>query len=621
LINSKEILNSFGRLKPDSIGLDNITNIVDSDTLIKTIEDNLHLVISSNPTNTSYKNIFYNYPYIFKICFSLFIEKWTDTALELLATNMLVEDLNILPFTQITTSSFFLEIHNFMIMLAESYSDKLLLQIKITSKNFIDMLQFYEKNYKIYKEAIKASYNKYEWACEAGDKTKKLIEASLIKMEDLEPQKKVLEKEMQELKESFNIVNTNRNNFLQEIKDFENPIKTSKITVDELNSQIKFEMSSYIEKIQTTSSTLNKIEKGELVDFRNLIDNHNPSKFLMGQAFSLLGENSDYDYVKKNMDPKFIKNLIAIDYTAQESEFVKIINDTVKSPDFIQTEGYSKIYTVSIKLNEWFLAVNKYNKARVEFRNLYKKVKDIEKKLVKQNQDLEKKNQALDILNEEINKKEKDIQELERNKLRIFNSMSKYTEMNSIYTHFIENANQKLTLWKAKKDEYEISIKNFEFCVIFLSAYVAYAGVFNNSYRKKIKSFFKSKVEDFLISNIKKVDFIAMAMEMINLKKDKDLLNAINPFDDNIKENFLILFYNKNVPYIIDHYRVSKSIFAEYLERKDPRKIIVTKSQDNNFMEQIEKSMLNGYYLMVEQSDEKTYTTFKNVIKNRTQNC
>ena len=613
-INTREILNSLGKLKAETIGLDP-TIVIDNDTLVKTIEENLHLVISVNPDNDSYKNIFYNYPYIVKICFTIFIEKWSDTAIEHTAEDLLVNELNVLPFAQITTSKFFIDIHNFMLILAESYSTKMLFKIEICSINFLEMIRFYEENYKKYKEALIVNLTKYEFACDVGEKGKKMIEASNEKINSLEPSKKEVEKDIGELKDKIGTSNIARNNLIQEIKDFDNPISNSKLSLNHVNDQIKTEMSSYVERVQITSSILSKIEKAEIVDFRNLIDNHAPSKFLLSQVFAMLGENSEYDYVKKNMDPGKLKSLIGLDYTAQNPNFVKLISDTVNSPDFLPVENFSKVYTISIKLNEWFNAMSKYNKARNDFRNLYKKVKDVEKKLEKQESELAKKKKELEVLTEDISKIEKELLELEKNKNKIQLSISKQIEMNQITTNFIELTNEKLPLWTSKKAEYESALKNFEFYLIFLSAFVAYAGHFNATYRKKIKNFFKSKVDDLSISNSKKIDFIQIAMEMINLKKDKDLLNSINVYDDIIKENFLIMHYNKRIPFVIDHYRVSKSIICEYFDRKDPRMIIVTKSKDSDFMEQIDKAMTNGYYLIIEQADDKTYNLFKNVIK------
>ena len=152
---------------------------------------------------------------------------------------------------------------------------------------------------------------------------------------------------------------------------------------------------------------------------------------------------------------------------------------------------------------------------------------------------------------------------------------------------------------------------------MFVSAYIAYAGVFNSSYRRRIKNFFKKKAEDLKLS-IHKIEFVPIVSEILNLKKNKDLLLLVNPFDEYVKENFILCHYNPNkTPFVIDHYRFSKTILAEYYEKKESKKIIVTKPNDTSFLENVEKAMKQGLYLFVEQAEEKTYAQLKNIIKDQ----
>ena len=136
LLNTREVISSFGKLDPESIGLDKNTNLFDPDEAIRVIEDNMHIVASIDQKSLSYKNIFYHYPYIQKICFTIFIETWSEQALESVSTSILNEELNKFMFKgEINTSitAFFLEIHNFMKQIGEDYSPKLAFKVETIS--------------------------------------------------------------------------------------------------------------------------------------------------------------------------------------------------------------------------------------------------------------------------------------------------------------------------------------------------------------------------------------------------------------------------------------------------------------------------------------------------------
>jgi len=302
---------------------------------------------------------------------------------------------------------------------AEDYSPKLLFDIEITSKNFIEMIQFYEQNYTKHKEALKQSLAKYKNATEYESKNKKMIDVSEAEVSKLEPQRKEIEKTMSEKRDEISRLLILKSDINQKQQDDDKPREKTRNAIEDLEDQIKSTLAPFVDKIQNTINTLNKIELKEILEYRNVSENHAPSKFILSQVFAMIGENTEYDYIRKNMDPNKIKTISSIDYAKQDPTFVTYINETVNSPDF-QPESFNpKIHTLSVKFSDWIQAVNKYNVTTNEIESSYKKLSDLNRKLDKQNNTYQETKSKIEKLSTEISVLEKEVQEMERNRTRI----------------------------------------------------------------------------------------------------------------------------------------------------------------------------------------------------------
>ena len=87
-----------------------------------------------------------------------------------------------------------------------------------------------------------------------------------------------------------------------------------------LNTQLKDRQNTleailmpFEEGINKICNQLNKANQNDMTEIKNTWDSFNLGKFIFTKIFEVLGEQSDsWDVIKKNLDIKLIKNLIAI---------------------------------------------------------------------------------------------------------------------------------------------------------------------------------------------------------------------------------------------------------------------------------------------------------------------
>jgi hypothetical protein len=66
----------------------------------------------------------------------------------------------------------------------------------------------------------------------------------------------------------------------------------------------------------------------------------------MGQIFTLAGESSEWEFIKKNLDPKHVKGVLLMDFKSCPPNFVKVVKETVSNPEF-NYENLQKLYIIS----------------------------------------------------------------------------------------------------------------------------------------------------------------------------------------------------------------------------------------------------------------------------------
>jgi len=610
IINIGEILMTFDNLKGEGEFKD---VKYDEKTKISRIGKNLSIVMNVIPNSIAYKKLFYNYTYISKHCQTIYIPKTDDESLYNLAVETIpeLESAN-QKFGKF--AKFLLDIHNFMGDLAKEYEEKLNFHIEINTKNFLDMITYYENNYNGFKEHLQNQRKKYEFACEINTKLQEIIAKINEELLQLEPQmndnEKILNEKKMELIKKVQVRTTIQNAIGEDKK----PIELLTDNLKNINDTIKDNLAETDRKVQSSSNILtNKLDKDELMQYKNVIENHSMSKFILAQIYSFVGENSEWDFMKKNLDPKHFKTLVSKEYNNYPANLVKMVRETVSNPDFTP-EGLPRNLASTKVICDYFIALDAYFTEYEKQKHLFDEIEEINKKLFEFEKSIKIKEENMKEVQTQISDLEKNQSDNDRIKMNLNLKIKNRNDLKLICEDYITTHSEKSEFWQEKLDSINKKLENLEFYLAFLACYINYAPAYNYSYRKKIKSFFLSKSEEYGFLSIKSINFYTIIQEFIDLKKEKDIIINLIPYDQFTKENLLLIHLSKKVPFLIDHNRISKWILKEFYDKKDNKKTISVKQGDAELDESIDRTMKDGMCLMIERVDSKIFDVFKNIV-------
>ena len=610
LINTKEILTIFDKLKPEGEFKD---VKLDESIIVSRLENNLSIIMSIFPNSIAYKKLYYNYTYISKHSSCIYVDKFTDETLY----NLSVETIPELEFTNQKFGKFpkfLLEIHNYIISLALQYEEKLNFHIEISSKNFIDMITYYQSNYIGYRDNLLNQKKKLEFNCEVISKVQEIINKLNEELGQLEPQmndnEKILNDKKSELIKKLGI----KNNISNQKAEEEKPLNLLMNNLDRIQETIKENLIDTDKKVGTCTAALtNKLDKAELMEYRNIIENHVLSKYLLGQIYTIVGENSEWEYIKKNLDPKYIKSLAAKEYHNFPTIIVKIVRETVLHPEYLP-DSLPRNLSATKMICDWFTSMDAYFTEYEKQKHNFDEIEEINKKIFDFEKSINLKTDNIKEVQVQITELEKSISDNDRIKMNVGLKIKNRNDLKLICEELITTSQEKNELWIEKKEALNKKLENLEFYLAFISCYLNYAPAFNFSFRRKIKNFFMTKAEDYGFLSIKQINFYSMMIDFIDLKKDKEIVLNLIHYDEFTKENLLFIHLSKKVPYLIDHNRISKWIIKDYMDKKENKKTLSVKQGDADLDDFIDRSMKEGMCLMIERVDSKIFDIFKNLI-------
>ena len=586
------------------------------DEIIHRIEGNLNIVMCVFPDSVAYKKLFLNFTYLSKHSSVIYLKSWDeDTYLNMVKDN--VSEFNLQSsFQKIPTfPELVYEIHDYILKLATQYESKLLCPIQISGKNFTEMIDYYCKNFTMFKDYLNVQKKKYEFAVDVGNKITSVVGKINEELEKIEPQKLENDKVIEERKFELGKKHNQKTQIANAKQEEERPWQVATNQKEDLVQKFRENLMQSVDNINKASASLNRLEKGDLIDFKNVIDNHNLSKFLLSQIYVINGEPSEWDHIKKSLDPKIIKSLLAYDYSNCPATLVKIVRETIQSPDFQPGDQFQKPYKTCGLFCEWFSSMSEYFDEYDNQKPLMDEVVELNKKILEHEKMINYHTEKLKEVSSEISMIERNIAENEKNKQKFVTQIEKRETMKKICEDFHDISKEKLDIWISKRDNVSRTLENIEFYTLFLSCYLNYAPPFNASHRGKIKNFLFMKAESLGLTNLKRVEFYSLFFELNDIKKERDINQVLGSFDDYTKENLLMMYLYKKIPFIIDHNRISKWTITEFLDKREQRKIVITKQNEADFNENIDKSLKEGFYLLIEQCDERVYNLMKNIIK------
>ena len=618
LLDYTEILNNFV-----FIDIQNYGEITEEET-VERLMKNISICFDLIPNSKEYSNIFCNYPAIAKNSNIVYFHGWKkEDMVSFMGINY--AQLELKEEIKSNLPKYFIEIFNYTNSLYQLYKQKIGVNIILNQKNFCDVCEFFSSKYKEYKNILTEKQNKYNEAFNIIDKVKSLMDRANKDIEEANPKKAELDK-----------FNDEQKKILAEKQKIKNAGRTKKANLDKvvagLTTQLKEQQSQleavllpFEEVIMKITNHLNRIGTNDMTEIKNTWDAFNLGKFIFTKIYEALGEPCDsWDVVKKNLDVKIIKNLIAACPTKNRDKFKleNVTKEITSNQDFIAggENKYNKPFKLCSTLCEFFNACKNYY---IEL----DKQKDLMENINKIKEDIETNQNRIKVTIQDVNSIESEIAEIDKimietdtKKHNINDHLLKLKAMNDCLSSFVEKAGEKLEIWKRRKENVDIILQNFEFYLMVISFYLFFAPPLTFKKRKEYREYLYSFEEKLNLQNIKKIDIHSIFIEVLDSSnKDNEFCSSIGQYEEFLAENFTLMYIMKDrIPYILDDMNMSQEIISTFLELKTPKVIVQTTynglNEQGEMFDKIESAMRNGSVLFIEQCEEGIYNIMENLI-------
>ena len=596
------------------------------------IKNNLQIILSINYDNSTYRTLFLNYPNIVKNFYSIFIKNYNDDMLKSISTK-LVSDCECSQ-EIINNKNIFLDIYNFVKIIYESYSKKLYIDIPINQRNYMSVCDFFSKNYKAYKDILLKKKDNYTKVFTKIQKANELVEEKEKLIVDLMPSRENNDKTIEEIRKKINVKNAEKNKIKDKRKDEDKLLKNAEKEKETKINALGEIFSPYKENIRKIGGNITKFTDKDIVECKNTWEAFQFGKFLLTKIFLFLGEanGNDYDFIKKNISPKYLKRFINLNYATKMNEFNELIKEIEENPDNGGLDKYNKNYRLAGLICEYISAIGKYYQIYNENSELRNEISSLEKDIEERKILIMKHEEEFKGIDKEIDNMQIQIDNLETNKNNIMNQLDKHKSLISAYKTFIETTKGNGEIWKEKKEEMENILKYFDYYMIFISSYAIYAPILNYNNRQKLKNYILQIVNVYIehslteqekeknkdleneednnleLGHIKNFDFVELMYNIFDLtKNEKNLYSSSNIYKDFIRENYIFMYiFKEKTPFIIDYTHYAKSLISEYLEFSKLQNIQVSYINENSFeknqdfKDKVQNCVKNGGHLYLD---------------------
>ena len=584
---------SFTKVKSDDEHYYNLEQNLSSNDMKSRIKNNLQIILSIDYGGNEYRTLFLNYPNIVNNFHILFVKNYDDEMLQVMtekifSNNQCGRDI-------INNNNILLDIFHYVKLIYESYSSKINIEIPINQRNYMNVCEFFSKNYKKYKDSLLKKRDNYNKIFTNINKLNELVEEKQKLIGDLLPSRENDDKLIEERRKKILSQTSEKNKIKDKRKEEDKLLKIAEKEKEEKINKLGELLHSSKESIRKIGTNISKFNDKDIVDCKNTWENFQFGKFLFQKLFLFLGDTNgnDYDYIKKNISPKYLKKFINMDYSQKINEFNELIKEIMEHPDYGGLERYNKNFKLAGLISEYALAIKKYYKVYNENIELREEIKKLEKNIEERKIIISKHEEEFKVIDKAIDELQIQIDNLETNKSNIVNQLDKYKVLVNGYNNFIQTTKDNEEIWKSKKEEIENILKYFDYYMIFISSYVNYAPILNYTNRQKLKNYLLQIINEYIglsdkkpeeqekdnlddveesklneLTFIKDFDFVELMFIILDVSvSEKGLFTSSNIYKDFIRENFIIMdLFKEKIPFIIDYTHYAKPILTEYLE-------------------------------------------------------
>ena len=621
LLDKDEIVNNFVFIDTQTYG-----EITEEETLER-LNKNILFCFDLVPKSVEYNTLFINYPSLTKNSAVVYFHSWKNLDMTSYA-NTAFKELEIKPEIKSKFSEILIEIFNHTSKIYSSFSQKMNINFTLSQKNFSDVCEFYSAKYTDYKNILVEKQKKYNESFDIVEKMKVLIERANKDIEETNPQRQELDKFIEEQKKLLAEKQREKNGWRTKKKNEDKIIANLNSQLKEKQNTLEAILTPFEDAVSKICNQLNKANQNDMTEIKNTWDSFNIGKFILTKIFEVLGEPCDsWDTIKKSLDIKIIKNLIAVSPGRAKTNKDKLLNITreiTNSQEFNAGDNkYNKPFKFCSTLCDFFnMCKNYYNEIDNQkelLGQINKNKEEIEnhKNIIK---DIVQKVSLIDNNVAELNKKMSDT---ETKKSNINGHLLKLKALRDCFSSFVEIATEKLEIWKKRKENIDIILENFDFYLLVISCYIYYAAPLSYNYRKRYKEYLYLLSQKLKLKNIKNLDIYSIFYEVLDSSnKDNEFCSSIGEYNEFLADNFTMMYIMENkIPYLIDNTNMSPDIISTFLEKKTPKVIIKTiyhgLYDQGDMFDKIEASMKNGNVLFIEQCEEGIYDIMENLIQER----
>ena len=614
LYDTKEIPNNFIFIGPDDLG-----KISEEETILR-LQKNLSICIDVEPKSELYKSLFIQYPFIVKNSQIIFIHSWKENDI-ISYFNESVGKIELGDIKDKLSESFG-NIFKCSKYLYEEYSERLGIKINISQKNYCSMCEFYSQKYENYKEVLVQKQKKYNDSIELLSKSQELINDLTKQIDEKNPEKLEIEKTMDEKKKLINTKQRDKANWRAKRQDEEKIINSLEIQRKEKQGNFNEIIQPFKDQLQKQLNQVNKISPGDLTEIKNTWDGLSFGKFILGKLYELNGDNNtEWDYVKKSLDIKVIKNLVNLDPVKKPEILLPVTREITNHSDFTPGDKYQKPFRTCGILCDYFLTLKNYFDEIDRQKDLLDEINRLTNEISEHNTKSREYINNVTNIDKEITEIETEINKvLDVKRTNIGSLINKLEGLKNVFEDYISVSSNKVEIWKKKKEIVDTILSGFDFYLMIISAYVFFAAPLNKAYRAKFRKYLYSLSNELGLNNIQEFPIYKIFIEVLDQTgKDSEFCSSIAQYDDFLADNFTMMYImSHKIPYIIDYTRLSTKIISEFLELKNPKGIVSVKynniNEDGEMFEKIESSMKSGNILFIEQCEENIINIMENLI-------
>ena len=504
------------------------------------IKGNLQIIISIEHFNDIYRNLFLNYPNIVNQSNILFVDGINDSSLRYIS-DYIFSHVDTDKEEKVNKKNILLDIHNFAKVLYKEFSKKINIDIPINQRNFLNMCEFFTKNYKKYKSILSKKKENYEKILNAMEQVGKVIEEKQKLIEEISPNKESSEKLIEESRKLITNKNNEKNKVKGKRSDEDKIIKDCIKQKEARNNQLEEIYKPAKDLMKKIGTNISKFTDKDLVECKNTWETFQFGKFLLQKIFIFLGDDNgeDYDYVKKNISPRQLKKFVSIDYTKNRPEYHNFVKEIMDNPEFSFIEKYNnKNFRLALLICDFISAINKFfilYEENIEIRN---EIVALDKKIEEGTKTINKYIEEFKSIDNEIDEIQRKIENYELNRNNVCVQIDKYKGLINSYNTFTTLTNENKKMWIEKKEKTENLLKYFNYYLIYISAFINYAPILNRNYRTKFTNYLMNLMNESIEQTKNKSETSKNAKsESEDSKMDMLPIQYLNFFD--LMLNFL----------------------------------------------------------------------------------